>query len=314
MLREPGSGSMHRRLRIAFAAGLALSALVLTGVFAASSQAAYHLMKIREVHEGGGASADYVELQMYADGQNFVSGHVIRTYDGGGNPFNTFAIPGNVANGGNQRTILIADTNPVTGGVTPDFVAPTANLLVGAGGSACFIDTLPSNGIDCVAFGTTAAPVTNPSPVGTPVLFGGALAAGQSIERSIVPNCNTLLEAADDTDNSAADFALATPTPRNNATAPTETDCPETTITKGPKKKVKTRRKKAKAKFKFNSNLPNSTFECSVDEEPFEDCASPDTEKVKKGKHNFQVRAVGPLGGVDSTPAEQDWKVKRKRK
>jgi len=46
-----------------------------------------------------------------------------------------------------------------------------------------------------------------------------------SLERSIAPGCPTLLEAGDDTDNSSADFTLAAPSPRNNATTPTETAC-----------------------------------------------------------------------------------------
>ena len=35
---------------------------------------------IREVHEGG-VTGDYVELQAYAAGQNFVAGKYINSYD-----------------------------------------------------------------------------------------------------------------------------------------------------------------------------------------------------------------------------------------
>jgi hypothetical protein len=223
------------RTRIALA--LAVVGLLLVP---ASSPAAFHLMKIRELHEGGGASADYVELQMHAAGQRFVSGHYLVTYAGAA-PFVTYQLPGGVANGENQRTILIASQGTIA--ATPDFVVPVTNLFPGPAGSACFIDILDSNGIDCVSVGATAAPSTNPSPVGNPALFlSGGLLPGQSIERTIKPNCSTLLEAADDSDDSGTDFALATPSPRPNSVAPSEHDCtPDLTLTG--KKKQKAGRK-----------------------------------------------------------------------
>jgi len=85
---------------------------------------------------------------------------------------------------------------------------------------------------------------------------------------------------------------------------------PETTITKGPKAKTK----KKQASFEFTSSVPGSTFECSLDAAAFAPCTSPIEVKVKKGKHNFQVRAKSPLGNADGSAASDDWKVKKKRK
>jgi large repetitive protein len=79
---------------------------------------------------------------------------------------------------------------------------------------------------------------------------------------------------------------------------------PETTITKAPKKRTR----KAKAKFAFGSSVGGSTFECSLDGKPFVTCSSPDKFKVKRGRHSFAVRAVGPLGNADTTPATAAWK------
>jgi hypothetical protein len=306
-------GRRVRIVRIGIAAGLALAGLAFA---AAPAQAIFHFMKIREVHEGGGAEADYVELQMYAGGQNFVSGHYLVAYDGAGNQFGMpYQFPSDAGNGENQRTILVADSSPI--GVTPDFVIPGTNFLVGTGGSVCFIDMLPSTGIDCVSWGSgTMPPTTNPSPVGTPA---APMSAGESLERTIAPNCLTLLEDADDTNDSATDFALATPSPRSNATPPTETACaggganpgggPDTKIDKGPKKKTR----KKKARFEFSSTTPGATFDCNVDDKGFQPCTSPFTVKVKKGKHTFEVRAVA--GGVpDGSPAEHKWKVKKPRR
>ena len=94
---------------------------------------------------------------------------------------------------------------------------------------------------------------------------------------------------------------------------PKDTTAPDTAIDKGPKKKVKTRKKKAKVKFVFSSADPTASFECALDDAGFELCASPDKEKVKKGKHTFAVRATDPAGNVDQSPDEQSFKVKRKR-
>ena len=90
-----------------------------------------------------------------------------------------------------------------------------------------------------------------------------------------------------------------------------DTTAPDTEITKGPKKKVKTKKKRKKVSFEFSSEAGTS-FECSLDDEPFEPCTSPDKEKVKKGKHSFAVRAKDAAGNVDQTPGEQTFKVKRK--
>ncbi|HYU61611.1 MAG TPA: hypothetical protein VEK39_12700 [Solirubrobacterales bacterium] len=89
-------------------------------------------------------------------------------------------------------------------------------------------------------------------------------------------------------------------------------DCtpPETQITKRPKDRTR----KKKATFEFISIEPNSSFECSVDGAAFATCASPDTFKVKKGKHHFEVRGVDAAGNVDASPASDDWKVKKKKK
>ena len=59
----------------------------------------------------------------------------------------------------------------------------------------------------------------------TPPASPSGIPNTQSIRRSLAPGCATLLEAGDDTNNSAADFAPGAPTPRANTTAATETEC-----------------------------------------------------------------------------------------
>jgi hypothetical protein len=92
-------------------------------------------------------------------------------------------------------------------------------------------------------------------------------------------------------------------------------DTLETVITKGPKKKTK----KKKSKFEFAALLggvpiTNATFTCTVNTKPPVSCTSPFKAKGKKGKKNtFAVQATAN-GEADSSPAAQQWKVKKKKK
>jgi Ca2+-binding RTX toxin-like protein len=226
---------MNRTLiRVALAAALALTSIA--AAFASSATANYHLNLIREVHQGTGGTGtgDYVELQAIADGENLVAGKNIVTYDGGGNAFSTFTFPSNVANGQSQRSILVANDASVLGA---DFIAPGGLNVINTGGTVCFTDSSVTVGIDCVAYGGgpgTTYVTPPPSPYGAPLTLPGfTLGDGQSIERTIARGCPTALDAADDTNNSAADFTIAPPSPRNNAATPTETVCAQVQIPPG---------------------------------------------------------------------------------
>ena len=60
---------------------------------------------------------------------------------------------------------------------------------------------------------------------GSPIAPTG-IPAGSSISRKINRGCRTSLEAADDTNNSSADFAVTDPpTPKGNAVTPNEKIC-----------------------------------------------------------------------------------------
>lgn len=215
--------------------------LALSAAFAGSAPAVYHQNMISEVHQGVGDAGDFVELQAYTPGQNLIGGHYVITYDGGSNDFSTFLIPSNVANGANQATILIANDGTVTGA---DFNAAGNLRVVNANGGVCFLDTVaPIAAIDCVRWGSPVGEL--PSPAGTPLaLPAGTIPDNGSISRKITRGCATLLDSADDTNNSAVDFAQAAPSPRPNSATPTETACPAPKAKK--KKKCKKPKKKAK--------------------------------------------------------------------
>ena len=235
-----------RRRGISFAV---LTAITSSLVVAASAQATYHENLIREVHEGG-VTGDYVELQAYAAGQNQVGGKYINTYDGGGTLLTSTLIPANVANGANQATILIAHDASTSGA---DVVSSGLNV-VNTGGTVCF-STSPvgaAAALDCVAYtsGPTMFPTPPPSPYGTPVSLPGGDLTGKTLVRSIARGCATTLDAADDTNNSSADFTVGTGIPRGNAVTPTETPCLPATKKKCKKHKKKSGAYSAKKKCK----------------------------------------------------------------
>jgi hypothetical protein len=276
----------------------------------------YRQIKIREVHEGGGAQADYVVLQMFGAGQNEVANRYLVTYDSGGNAYSMFQFPSNVANGQSQRTILIASALMDDIGLTPDFTADP-NFFPGPPGSVCYEAIFDTGNftIDCVAIGSVIPPHGNATLVGNPVLPATGLAPGQSVVRSIGRGCSTLLEGADDTDNSAGDFKLGTPNPRNNASTPTEKSCggpgnpsgsPNTKIRKRPKN----RSDDDSPTFKFKSSEKGSKFMCKLDRKKYKRCKSPKTyHGLDPGKHTFKVKAIDSDGNADKTPAKDKFKV-----
>jgi hypothetical protein len=300
-------------------------ALALLGLLVAASaaQASYHLMKIREVGQGAVGTGDYVVLQMYANGQNFVGSNSakIQTYNAAGAVQSTFTFTSDVPFGDSQRTIYVARNEMITFPATPDVITP--DLVLTNEGAVCFGQTFGANqAIDCVSYGNFPGVMGgDPSPMGTPA---PAPAAGQALLRSITPGCPTLLEASDDTNNSLADFAIAAQNPRNNAAAPTETQCtgggggggtadndpPQTTITDGPKKRSFKRR----ISIAFKSSEQDSHFKCRLDGGAFASCQSPFKDRVKRGKHSFEVFAVDQAGNEDRSPARVEFKVKKRRK
>jgi len=277
-------------------------------VGAPAAEAAFHLVMVREVHPGA-AEDSYVELQAYAAGQNFVAGHAVTVYDSAGGLVHTSSFSNSVANGENQRTILLGDSSVQAAfGVAPDLVDPGLSI-VAAGGAACWnAGSIPA---DCVAWGNfsggaelLAATGTSAGPPASP----GGIAAATAIRRTIAPGCPTLLEVGDDSDASSADFSEVTPAPRNNAAAVVEAECPgvpNTTI---------------ESKPPLNSNSTSATFtyqaptatgyECKLDSAVFLSCPVGGQEYtgLPQGSHTFQVRGLN-ASGPDPTPATHSWKV-----
>jgi hypothetical protein len=206
---------MGSRLRRSFKLFLAVG--VIAGALwpAPPAQALFHLMKVTEVF-GGTASqpaAQFIELQMYADNQRFLATHEVVVFDASGNEAGAFTFTGPVSNGANQSHVLIATTEAEEAfGVTADLAMDASITL--SGGKACFRGSDGSL-IDCASWGTYSG---DHEGSGTPFNAPIGLVADRSMERKTSGGDNKDgLDAGDDTNDSADDFELASPSPTNNA-------------------------------------------------------------------------------------------------
>lgn len=295
------------------AAVLAACALLL----AASSASAASPLKVREVFPGSsthGAGAEYVVLQMTGDGQNDIDGQTLQFFDADGDFGSAYVIPADVANGGSQRTVLLATQKAAGEGVVaaPDFdLGADADRMSPGGGGVCLTGASPP---DCVTWGTIPlATVFNPYLPDPQSANAAAVPDGLSLRRSIDPGCGTYLEVADDSGSSAADFAPLAPFPRNNASSPLETRCaPDTVLNTFPANP--TNQTSAAFTYAAAPAEPGVSFQCRIDGEPFAPC--PGTGKtypgpLPEGIHTFAVKAIGE-GGEDPTPRTFAWAIDAK--
>jgi hypothetical protein len=306
-----------RRLAILAAT---ISALLLQ-VWPAPAGATFHEMWVREIYAGSETSKEsqYVELQMWSPGQNFVKGHVLKTYDAGGGVTSTNTFAGDVANGANQSTILLATpAAEAEFGLTADNGLGNGKALDPAGGAVCW------EALDCVSWGGFSGSL--PGPAGSPA---AAMPSGMALRRTIAPLCPTALDGDDDRNNSAADFSTVFPAPRPNSVAPSERVCagseggfggggaggggggqkkgaPRTTLSGKPGKTTHDRT----PTFRFTANEKGSPFQCKLDARPFKSCRSPfTTKRLGFGRHTFKVRARDKSGQRDPSPVSYGFKV-----
>lgn len=289
-------------------------ACVLSGLLAAALAAApaahatFHLIKVREVYPGS-SDDSYVELQMFAGGQTFLTNHAMTIYDSNGSLVHSSKFTSGLANGQNQATVLVGDSNVQSEfGVAPDLVDSGLSIPA-AGGAVCWnAGGVPA---DCVAWGDfsggAALQTATGTTVGSPASPGG-ITAGKAIRRTIQPGCATLLEESDDTNSSAADFSEVTPAPRDNASPIVEMTCPgppNTAIDERPPGAT------SDTTALFTYEAPTATsYECRLDAAPFSSCPAFGIEytELTAGTHSFQVRGVN-LAGPDPTPASYSWRV-----
>ncbi|RYZ35696.1 MAG: hypothetical protein EOO71_34500 [Myxococcaceae bacterium] len=84
-----------------------------------------------------------------------------------------------------------------------------------------------------------------------------------------------------------------------------DTVAPETSIVTGPEGRVR----QTLATFQFSSTEEGVTFECSLDNAEFTQCAADSTFDVLEGGHSLQVRARDRAGNVDPSPETHAWRL-----
>ncbi len=195
------------------AARVALTVTLLAGgmfVLGGNARALFHLMLVREIFAGtvSDPTAQFIELQMYAGNQNFVAGHSVTVFDASGNQVGSFTFTETVPNGENQDYILIATP------AAEEMFGKTADLemtpvITPDGGKVCWADTT-----DCASWGSFSP---DDEDSGAPFSPATGILPGQSMERRISGGEDPdQLDEGDDTDNSAADFEAASPSPQSN--------------------------------------------------------------------------------------------------
>jgi hypothetical protein len=181
-------------------------------------------MKVREISPGNGTpNTSYVEVQMYAPFQQFLSpakivvcNDICSVFPREITGFST------VPNGNNQDTVLFGDSAVAS----KDFNADLDLDSIEAGGAVCYVSE--PGYTDCVSWGNfnnNSALTSRYDLSADPGTPAPALTDGMALRRSISAGCPTTLEASDDTNDSAADFAVTSPNPRTNSTTPTEVPC-----------------------------------------------------------------------------------------
>lgn len=317
-------------------AGSCVAALALA-LAAASPAAAAEPLKIRELYPGSavhGTNAEFVELQMSADGQAQIEGQELRFFEADGDLAATFVLGDDSALVGEiQRTVLLATPAAAALGgaaAAPDYALPAADRIDPVGGAACFTAAGGGSPADCVAWGSF--PVPGPFE---PSLLpdsqssnASAIAAGLSLHRDIARGCSTFLDAADDSGSSAADFEQAAPSPHGNATARPhgELRCPPTaTISSGPTVPFANPSNSTSASFAYATaeGEPGASFQCHLDsalgqtppatppsEGEWAACdAQPQTYAgLADGFYRFWVRALGE-NPAPGPPASRAWQL-----
>jgi hypothetical protein len=203
-----------------------------------------------------------------------------------------------------------------------DTVAPTVSSVVPADGAtdvevtasaeATFSESMDPNTISTTTFTLTkqgasdalAAQVSYDAATKKAILHPSVdLEAGSTYTATLKGGAMGVKDLAGNplgADKTWSFSTSAMPLPLPDITAP------ETTIDSGPSGTVST----SSTSFAFSSSEPNSTFECSLEGEPFASCSSPKSYiNLSDGSHAFEVRATDAAGNTDATPASRTWTV-----
>ena len=198
--------------------------------------------------------------------------------------------------------VVVDARNVIASGVAADVrvdaVAPSTTTVTLASSNYATV-------VDASASATATAPGTAGNQTAEPLLaaptggFFTQLAGSPTIDAGTT---DSLLGATDidggaRVQNAAVDIG---------ADEVPDTTAPDTTINDGPTGATKDKT----PTFAFSASEGGATFECQVDQKPYEACSSPlKLSELKDGKHEFRVRAVDANANADPTPAERSFEV-----
>jgi hypothetical protein len=221
----------------------------------------------------------------------------------------------------------------IVGGAVNDFANGTCEIAfsrgptTNPGGSGCedFQTTAPPQFVDPGADDYHLQPGSPMIDAGNPANPGFVLDLdGDPRALDATPACSGNVARRD---IGADEFVPAPPSCQPSALpSAKDTDPPQTTLTKKPKRRVKVAKRRKKVKLRFESDEPGSSFECLLEQvrgtgkagaagAEFEPCTSPIKRRLRAGrKYEFRVRATDPAGNTDASPASHAWKLARKRR
>lgn len=190
------------------------------------AHALFHLMLVTEVLAGTSTAPDahFIEMQMFAENQRFLTGHEVAVFNAAGDEIDAFTFTGPVANGADQAYVLLATEQAESEfGIDADLLITP--VLTAGGGSVCFRSADGRN-IDCVSWGNYSG---DDAATGTPFNATLGLLPGRSMKRVTTGGSDPQrLDAGDDTNDSEGDFEDSSPSPTNNAGAPGPRPEPDT--------------------------------------------------------------------------------------
>jgi Ca2+-binding RTX toxin-like protein len=97
--------------------------------------------------------------------------------------------------------------------------------------------------------------------------------------------------------------AVVLPTTTPNTPPPRDRTAPVTRLLRHPRALLRTAGRTRSVAFAFKASDGGSRFRCSIDRHPYRRCRSPQTYRVRAGRHMFRVFAIDPSGNRDQTPA-----------
>ncbi len=154
---------------------------------------------------------------------------------------------------------------------------------------------------------TTAGCTGNATATGTAAELANPGITATVADRSTTEFVATATDASNNVSACSAPITYTELSPEPEPQPSGDSDPPETTLKKSPKKRSDDRT----PTFKFAADEPGSTYECKLDKKPFDACEKKETLRAKPGKHTLFVQATDVSGNVDPTPLRFKFKVIR---